>query len=333
MPLFSCFLTRRCLLSCPVLSFPSLLLLREKPNTRFVALEDTQNLHPHSAFNSHVDTSWSSCIITLASLHSLLLLCRDQHHLHLLLNQLERSLCWLELFPDSKTYHRLLKQITLPFFHLTLVTSIKMSEQEQATEMVILPNPAPAKASQAGGEKKLSLIDAINESPVADPEKGGDDLKTLEAAEAGVDGATVKKTKVKKGEGRFKVYIKARDTGVHDEGPRSKFEFFKIPDCSTPRETRPGFFAKVGDVLKQELIHKPVAFWSRSKDAVILTLAVTVACLVAAVVTLSVVTVNGKSSLSPSSPMHRNCTLALLRPNLLHRHQEHDRHVRSAGRR
>lgn len=62
-----------------------------------------------------------------------------------------------------------------------------------------------------------------------------------------------------------------------------------------PKEKKPGFFSKVGKFVKKELYSKPVAFWGRSKNAVITTLLLTVVCLVGAVVCLSIVTVHGES--------------------------------------
>ncbi|CAN8096369.1 unnamed protein product [Discula destructiva] len=64
-------------------------------------------------------------------------------------------------------------------------------------------------------------------------------------------------------------------------------------NANTQKDKKPGFFSKVGKVLKEEFYVKPVAFWGRSKNAVIITLLLACACLVAVVISLSIVTVNG----------------------------------------
>lgn len=121
--------------------------------------------------------------------------------------------------------------------------------------------PALSKKKLAGGKKgaagdKLTLIDAIQAD--GDVEQG-DDSKVRESVE-----------------------VRKADAMVDGDIEERK---------SKPK---PGFFAKVGTFVKRELYSKPVAFWARSKNALIVTLGMTCLCLVAAVVALSIVTVNGE---------------------------------------
>lgn len=77
-------------------------------------------------------------------------------------------------------------------------------------------------------------------------------------------------------------------------------------DDTTLKEKKPGFFAKVGSSLKHEVYDKPAASMGRHKKSLIAALAVTIICLIGAVVALSIVTVDGKSSQPRSSHTYRH---------------------------